>query len=99
MLGKKKFEPKLMYNLTIDDLVPEDNFYRLLDDFLDLRFVYQECKNLYGKTDNPSIDPVVFFKLMLFGYFENVTSDRNLIKRASDSLSVRYSCNNAHGRR
>ena len=90
MLGKKKFEPKLMYNLTIDDLVPEDNFYRILDDFLDLRFVYQECKNLYGKTGNPSIDPVVFFKLMLFGYFENVTSDRNLIKRASDSLSVRY---------
>ncbi|MBU1976698.1 MAG: IS1182 family transposase [Nanoarchaeota archaeon] len=90
MLGKKKFEPKLMYNLTIDDLVPEDNFYRVLDDLLDLRFVYQECKNLYGKTGNPSIDPVVFFKLMLFGYFENVTSDRNLIKRASDSLSVRY---------
>ncbi len=90
MLGKKKFEPKLMYNLTIDDLVAEDNFYRLLDDLLDLRFVYQECKNLYGKTGNPSIDPVVFFKLMLFGYFENVSSDRNLIKRASDSLSVRY---------
>ena len=73
MLGKKKFEPKLIYNLTIDELVPEDNFYRLLDDLLDLRFVYQECKNLYGKTGNPSIDPVVFFKLMLFGYFENVT--------------------------
>ncbi len=90
MLGKKKFEPKLMYNLTIDDLVAEDNFYRVLDDLLDLRFVYQECKNLYGKTGNPSIDPVVFFKLMLFGYFENVSSDRNLIKRASDSLSVRY---------
>ncbi len=90
MLGKKKFKPKLIYNLTIDDLVPGDNFYRLLDDLLDLRFVYQECKNLYGKTGNPSIDPVVFFKLMLFGYFENVTSDRNLIKRASDSLSVRY---------
>jgi transposase len=90
MLGKKKFEPKLMYNLTINDLVPKDNFYRVLDDLLDLRFVYQECKNLYGKTGNPSIDPVIFFKLMLFGYFENVTSDRSLIKRASDSLSVRY---------
>ena len=31
MLGKKKFEPKLMYNLTLDDLVPEDDFYRRLD--------------------------------------------------------------------
>jgi len=25
MLGKKKFQPKLFYNLTIDDLVDEDN--------------------------------------------------------------------------
>ena len=37
MLGKKQFEPKLMYNLTIDELVPEDNFYRLVDTLLDLR--------------------------------------------------------------
>jgi transposase len=90
MLGKKKFEPKLMYNLTIDDLVPEDDFYRRLDKLLDLRFVYQECKNLYGKTGNPSIDPVVFFKLNLFGFFENITSDREIIRKASDRLSVRY---------
>ena len=90
MLGKKQFEPKLMYNLTIDELVPEDNFYRLVDTLLDLRFVYQECKSLYGKTGNPSIDPVVFFKLNLFGYIENITSDRELMRRASDTISVRY---------
>ncbi len=28
MLGKKKYEPKIMYNLTLDELVPEDNLYR-----------------------------------------------------------------------
>lgn len=90
MLGKKKFEPKLMYNLTMEELVPVNNFYRRLDDLLDLRFLYQECKNLYGSTGNPSLDPVVFFKLALFGYFENITSDHELIRRAGDSLGVRY---------
>lgn len=90
MLGKKKFEPKLMYNLTIDDLVPEDDFYRRLEDILDLRFIYQECKSLYGKTGNPSVDPVVFFKLNLFGFFENIISDRELVRKASDRISVRY---------
>lgn len=90
MLGKKKFEPKLMYNLTIDDLVPEDDFYRKLDGILDLRFVYQECKSLYGATGNPSVDPVVFFKLNLFGFFENIISDRDLVRKASDRISVRY---------
>lgn len=90
MLGKKKFEPKLMYNVNIDDLVPIDNFYRQIDKFLDLRFVYKACENLYGKTGKPSIDPVVFFKLELYGYFENIISDRALIKRVNDSLSARY---------
>ena len=55
-----------MYNLTLDDLVSEDNLYRQIDKFLDLRFVYKECKNLYGKTGKPSIDPVVFFKLEIW---------------------------------
>jgi len=90
MLGKKKFQPKLMYNLTIDDLVPEDNIYRQIDQFLDLRFVYKECEKLYGKTGKPSIDPVVFFKLELYGYFENIISDRELIRKVSDSLAARY---------
>jgi transposase len=88
-MGKKELEPKLLYSVTIEDLVPGDNFYRRLSEFLDLRFVYQECKTIYGKTGNPSIDPVVFFKLVLFGYFENIISDRELIRRASDSLGVR----------
>lgn len=90
MLGKKKFAPKLMYNITIDELVPGDDFYRRLDELLDLRFIYQECKSLYGNTGNPSIDPVVFFKMNLFGFFENITSDREIVRKASDRLSVRY---------
>ncbi|MDI6780083.1 MAG: transposase, partial [Bacteroidota bacterium] len=89
MMGKKKNEPKLMYSISLEDLVPEDNFYRQLAKLLDLKFLYQECKSIYGNTGNPSIDPVVFFKLLLFGYLENIISDRGLVRRASDSLSVR----------
>ena len=55
-----------------------------------MRFVYKECEKLYGTTGKPSIDPVVFFKLELYGYFENIISDRELIRKASDSLSARY---------
>lgn len=90
MLGKKKFQPKLFYNLTIDNLVDEDNIYRQIDQFLNLRFVYKECEKLYGNTGKPSIDPVVFFKLELFGYLEDIISDRELIRKASDSLAARY---------
>lgn len=89
MMGKKRFQAKLMYTVSMEDLVPEDNFYRRLDRLLDLRFLYHECKELYGTTGNPSIDPVVFFKLLLFGYFENIICDRGLVRRAADSLGVR----------
>ena len=89
MMGRKRFQPKLMYAVTLEDLVPEDNFYRRLESILDLRFLYQECKAMYGTTGNPSIDPVVFFKLVLFGYFENIIFDRELVRRAADSLGVR----------
>ena len=89
MLGKKQYESKMMYSVTLEDLVPEDNFYRVIDGLLDMRFLYKECKEVYGETGKPSIDPVVFFKILLFGYFENILSDRELVRRASDSLGVR----------
>ena len=89
MIGKKRFEGKMMYCISLDALVPEDNFYRKIERILDLRFLYKECKNIYGSTGKPSIDPVVFFKILLFGYFENIISDRELVRRASDSLGVR----------
>lgn len=90
MLGKKKYEPKLMYSFSLDEIIPKDNFYRKINEFLDLRFIYKRCKNLYGKTGKPSIDSVVFMKLNLYGYFENIIGDRELIRKASDSLSIRY---------
>lgn len=89
MLGKKKYEPKFLYNISLEQLVPEENYYRILDKVLDLNFIYKKCEPLYGTTGNKSIDPVVFFKLNLYGYFENIISDRELIRRVSDSLAAR----------
>jgi transposase len=90
MIGKKRYSPKMLYSVSLEDLVPEDDFYRRLESILDLRFLYKETKSLYGKTGKPSIDPIVFIKLLLYGYFEGIISDRRLIRRASDSLSARY---------
>lgn len=36
-----------------------------------------------------SIDPVVFFKICLVGYINNIISDRELVSFCSDSLSIR----------
>ena len=89
MLGRKGFETKLFYKVSLMEMVPGDDFYRQVSKVLDLGFVYERCKNLYGSTGNPSIDPGVFYRMCLYGYFEGITHDRDLVRKVSDSLSAR----------
>jgi len=89
MQGRKEFIPKMMYQVQINDLVPENNFYRLLNRELDLRFLYKATQFYYGYEGQESIDPVVFFKICLVGYLNNINSDRKLIDYCSDSLAIR----------
>ncbi len=89
MQGKKLLTPELFTTVNIYDLVPMDNFYRRLSKELDLQFIYQATKKYYGKEGQESIDPIVFFKLLLVGYLNNINSDRHLIAYCSDSLSIR----------
>jgi len=70
--------------------VPKDNLYRRLRESLDLNSIYKDTRDLYGSTGNPSIDPVVFFKLMLTGYLENITSDRKLIEHCAMRMDILY---------
>jgi len=89
MQGKKELTPKMMYQVHIDSLVSQNNFYRLLDKELDLRFLYKATEQYYGNDGQESIDPVVFFKICLAGYLNNINSDRKLIEYCGDSLAIR----------
>lgn len=89
MQGRKDIQPKMMYQVNIDMLVPADNFYRILDKTLDLHFLYKATAAYYGTEGQESIDPVVFFKICLVGYLNNINSDRRLIGYCSNCLDVR----------
>jgi len=90
MQGRKNYSEKLFQLFQLSDRVPEENFYRRLRSKLNLQFISKGTKHLYGETGNPSIDPVVFFKLMLVGYLENITSDRRLIEHCSMRLDILF---------
>ena len=47
--------------VSLEDLVPADNFYRHLEAKLDLGFVRDWTRKLYADRGRPSVDPVVFF--------------------------------------
>jgi len=80
MQGKKEYNEKLFMSFQLSERVPEDNFYRRLKEVLDLDFLYKSTQSYYGKCGQDSIDPVVFYKLCLVGYLENITRDRRLIE-------------------
>ena len=90
MQGRKNYTEKLFTSFQLSDRVPKDNLYRRLRESLDLNSIYKDTKELYGSTGNPSIDPVVFFKLMLTGYLENITSDRKLVEHCAMRMDILY---------
>src|SRR5215210_6407717 len=91
MMGIKErnFQP-LLDDLSLEVLVPKDNFYRRLEERIDLSFVRELVLPLYANGGRHSIDPVVFFKLQLVLFFENLRSERQLMEVVADRLSLRW---------
>ncbi|SKB26978.1 hypothetical protein SAMN05661099_0003, partial [Daejeonella lutea] len=88
MQGKKKYQEKLFLNFQLSSAVPEDNFYRRLNQIIDFSFLYKATNKYYGSEGQRSIDPVVFMKLMLVGYLENCNSDRRIIAISKLRLDI-----------
>ena len=91
MMGSKirSFAP-LPREISLEELVPHDHFYRRLEARLDLSFVRKLVGPLYAGGGRPSVDPVVFFKLQLVMFFEDLRSERQLMRVVSDRLSLRW---------
>ena len=90
MVGTKYTAPQQGHSRLLDQCVPQQNLYRRLKHAIDLTFLYQAVKPFYGKCGQQSIDPVVFFKLMLVGHLENLTSDRAIIRCCQLRLDILY---------
>lgn len=77
-------------SVSLEELVPPDNFYRYLDATLDLSFVRTWVQACYAEGGRPSIDPVVFFKLQLILFFEGLRSERKLMDTVALNLAHRW---------
>src|SRR6266571_1784377 len=90
MMGMKQRSFAPLVNVSLEELVPHDHFYRHLERTLDLSFVREFVQETYAGAGRPSIDPVVFFKLQLVMFFEGIRSERLLMRHADDRLSVMW---------
>src|SRR4030081_2576254 len=71
-------------------------FYELLNGTLEemdfAEQVREICAPAYAEAargGRPGIDPVVYFKMLMVGFFEGLESERAIAARCADSLSLR----------
>lgn len=71
-------------------------FYRKVNATLETmgfaRDVWKICEPAYADVSRggrPGIDPVVYLKMLMIGFFEDLPSERAIASRCADSLSVR----------
>ena len=90
MQGQKHLSEKLFLSFQLSDRISADNFYGRLKAQVDLRFLYKQTKKYYGTEGQQSIDPVVFIKLILIGYLENLNSDRKILEHSKMRLDILF---------
>ena len=88
MQGKKPFLDKEVTRFRLSERIPPHNLYRRLAKLVDWTFLYDQTRALYSHMGQPSLDPVVFFKLVLVGQLENLVSDRRLVEHCALRLDI-----------
>ena len=95
-MGKKKRRrQKDLWVATSEIPVPPGHpFYEALEELLKEHhfddFVEQRCTKFYApRMGRPSLEPGIYFRLLVVGYFEGLGSERGIAWRAADSLALR----------
>jgi transposase len=98
MFKRKEKEAQQAFWIQPSELVaPVSNpFYEALDKVL-VKDGFQEhvraiCRPYYTESGpgRPGIDPVVYFKMLIVGFYEGIPSERGIAARCADSLSIRH---------
>src|SRR5437868_6091075 len=65
---------------------------RTLESFGYAQRVRELCAPAYSdsKRGRPPVDPAVYFKMLMIGFFENIASERGIAERCSDSIAIRF---------
>jgi transposase len=81
MMGTQDNQATLFsYRINLDKRVRPDHPLRRIQQAVDFSFVRAEVAALYGTNGNESVDPAVILKMMFLLFFENVASERELMR-------------------
>ncbi|MGH8531083.1 MAG: transposase [Nevskiales bacterium] len=87
MMGTQNNQPSLFsYQVNLEQRVRPDNPLRRVQEVVDFAFVRAEVAPLYGYNGNESVDPVVMLKMMFLLFFEDIASERALMRIIGERL-------------
>lgn len=97
MFTEKKRAAQPDFWIVADQVVSpaQSGFYGKLEETLEsfgfAAKVRELCAPVYDKSGlgRPGIDPVVYLKMIMVGFFEDLPSERAIASRCADSLSIR----------
>ena len=92
MQGTQAFQADAKSEIDLESFVAEDHTLRKVDRVLDLAFVRKLTAPCYSQLGAPSIDPEVFFRMLLVAYHYGITSDRRLCEEVRYNLAYRWFC-------
>ena len=90
MMGYHARSEALFYYFRLEDQVPENHLWRLIDKHVRFEFVREQLKNSYSETGRPSIDPELLLRILLIGYLYGITSERKLVEELRMHLAWRW---------
>jgi transposase len=93
MQGTHVFNPKARTVIDLESFVEEGHLLRKVNGVLEISFVRELTASCYaGGLGRPSIDPEVYFRMLLVAYLYGITSDRRLCEEVRYNLAYRWFC-------
>jgi transposase len=87
MMGQQKGEGELFsYAINLEKRVRSDHPLRRVAAAIDFKCVREEVAHCYGSKGNVSVDPEVIMKMMFLLFFDDVASERELMKVIAERL-------------
>jgi transposase len=93
MQGTHVFQPRTATSIDLESFIAEDHFLRKVDRVLELSFVRDITAACYAAgMGRFSIDPEVFFRMLLVADLYGIKSDRRLCEEVRYNLAYRWFC-------
>jgi transposase len=93
MQGMHVFDPRAVVAVDLESLVHQDHFLRKVDRVLEASFIRGLTAACYASgLGRPSIDPEVFFRMLLVAYLYDIKSDRQLCEDLHHNFAYRWFC-------